>query len=294
MIDRRFRSAERRDECVAEGDSEAIGSFLSDVQHVVSEAVSRGAALPVVIEPSCDPTQENLADYEVWRREEGYWIGEYTFLGADGNPFVSSGWNYPYDQYKGFIHLEIDGPNLRQRNVFLYGPQDSEDCTGELDEDGNPTDVVGDGACGINGNEKIFSADQQTADCAGGLAGPYVQGPYTLHTETQILGDDAVVYQVRLFPGGPLLQNQLTSLPGDDTRVRTAQGFNPFLPEGLPTWSYASFYRERKVSREEFYATLDATRADYSIRAEDYCGFDSSGAPSGIDCEDHFGEDTTP
>ena len=25
----------------------------------------------------CDPSEENLADYEVWRREEGYWYGEY-------------------------------------------------------------------------------------------------------------------------------------------------------------------------------------------------------------------------
>ena len=25
----------------------------------------------------CDPLEENLADYEVWKREEGYWYGEY-------------------------------------------------------------------------------------------------------------------------------------------------------------------------------------------------------------------------
>jgi hypothetical protein len=294
MLNRRFRSAERRSECPIEGNVEEVGEFLSDAQSVVSDAVSEGTPLPVVIEPVCDPSQENLADYEIWGREEGYWIGEYTFLGADGNPFVSSGWTYPYDQYMGFIHLELDGPNLSQRNVFLYPPQVAENCTGAVDDNGDPTDVVGDGECGVNGNEKLFSADQQASNCEGGLAGPFVQGPYTLHTETQVLGDDAVVYQVRLFPGGPLLQNQLTSLPGDDTRVRTAQGFNPFLPEGLPTWSYASFYRERKVSRDEFYATLDATRDAYSIREEDHCGFDSSGAPSGVSCEEHFGESTAP
>ena len=64
----------------------------------------------------------DLMDFEAWKREEGYWIGEYTFLGADGDPYESSTWPYPYDHYMGFIHLAIDGPNLSQRNVFLYPP----------------------------------------------------------------------------------------------------------------------------------------------------------------------------
>ena len=29
----------------------------------------------------------DLMDFEAWKREEGYWIGEYTFLGADGDPY---------------------------------------------------------------------------------------------------------------------------------------------------------------------------------------------------------------
>jgi hypothetical protein len=64
----------------------------------------------------------DLMDFETWKREEGYWVGEYTFLGADGDPYESSTWPYPYDHYMGFIHLAIDGPNLSQRNVFLYPP----------------------------------------------------------------------------------------------------------------------------------------------------------------------------
>ena len=58
-----------------------------------------------------------------------------------------------------------------------------------------------------------------------------------LDTETRLLNDDTVLYQVY---HGALLQNQLTSLPGNDTRIRTAQG----LYAGNPT--YASFYQERK------------------------------------------------
>lgn len=57
----------------------------------------------------CDPADVNLADYAQWREEKGYWIGEYTFLGADGNTFISGSWNYPYDHYKGFITGNIKG-----------------------------------------------------------------------------------------------------------------------------------------------------------------------------------------
>ncbi len=69
-----------------------------------------------------------MADYEVWKREEGYWYGEYTFLGAEGDPYVSSSWNYPYDHYYGFIHIELNGNALKQRNVFIYPPQTAEKC----------------------------------------------------------------------------------------------------------------------------------------------------------------------
>jgi len=291
---RKFTAAERRDSCASDTDAADISSFLTDVQTVVSDSIRFGDPLPVVIEPECDPSQVDLADFEAWRREEGYWIGEYTFLGADGAPFVSGRWPYRYDDYRGFIHLEVDGPNIRQRNVFLYPAQQEEDCTGEVDEMGVPTDVVGDGECGVNGNEKIFSADQQAVDCDGNLAGPFTQGPFTLATETRLLGDDSVLYQVRLFDQGPLLQNQLTSLPGNGTRIRTAQGINPFAEEEDPSWTYASFYRERKVSRDEFYSALAATRADYSILEDDYCGYDNTNAPSGVTCDEHFGEDTQP
>ena len=106
----------------------------------------------------CDPSEENLADYEVWRREEGYWYGEYTFLGAEGDPYISSSWNYPYDHYYGFIHIELDGNALKQRNVFIYPPQTAEKC------DADDT-TEGEGICGVNGNEKVFGADQSASDC---------------------------------------------------------------------------------------------------------------------------------
>ncbi len=226
-------------------------------------------------EDVCRPEMVNLEDFEAWRREAGFWVGEYTLLGADGNPSASSSWPYRYDHYRGFIHLEVIGNAIKQRNVFVYPPQNPDLCTGEEGE------VVGDGACGVNGNEKVFSADQEAADCSGNLAGPYVAYGMEMNTATTILGDDTVLYQVRM-PDGSLMQNQLTSLPGNDTRVRTAQGFYM----GNPT--YASYYRERKVTRDEFFALLEETRTEYGILEEDYCGRDSSGAETNLSCMEHF------
>ncbi len=57
----------------------------------------------------CDPADVILADYSQWRNEVGYWIGEYSFFGADGDPFMSGTWNYPYDHYRGFITGNIKG-----------------------------------------------------------------------------------------------------------------------------------------------------------------------------------------
>lgn len=279
-LERAFARADKRDGCSVAGGSDEIAAFMDDVQAVYKETNLSGAPLPVVIEPVCDPSQTNLLDYEAWRREEGYWVGEYTLIGADGDPFVSSSWNYPYDHYKGFIHIDIAGADLDQRNVFLYPPQDASLCNGQADE------VKGNGTCGLNGNEKIFSAAQSASDCEGNLAGPFQYGPYTLDTTTTISGDDTVVYQVRLYPGGPLQQNQLTTLPVAGKRVRSAQGFNPFTGEP----SYVSFYRETRVTRDEFYLQLEAARTAYNILPEDECGWNQGNDPSGVTCDEHFME----
>ena len=44
-----------------------------------------------------------------WKSEVGYWIGEFALLGSDGNPYISSKWNYYYDHYKGFITGNVKG-----------------------------------------------------------------------------------------------------------------------------------------------------------------------------------------
>ncbi|MEZ9424283.1 hypothetical protein [Vibrio lentus] len=233
----------------------------------------------VISDSSCDLESVNLLDFEAWQREEGWWVGEYTFLGGDGNPNVSSSWPYRYDHYKGFIHLEVIGNSITQRNVFLYPPNEPQDCTGD-------GDIVGQGVCGKNGNEKIFSADQSASNCNGGLAGSYTAYGMTVDTATTLMGKNSVLYQVYL-PNGDIMQNQLTTLPPNNTRVRTAQGF--FMNQ--PT--YASFYRENKVTKEEFIKQLAGAREEYKILEEDFCGYDSSGQPSQVTCTDHFGVEVT-
>lgn len=243
---------------------------------LLGAGIALAALSTTAVAEDCDLANLDLRSFPAWEREHGYWVGEYTLMGADGNAFASQNWNYPYDHYAGFIALEVEGNAITQRNVFLYPPQSAEAC------EANPS-VLGAGACGINGNEKIFSAAQSAVDCSGGLSGPYMQFGMQLDTETRLLGDDTVLYQVRM--NGALMQNQLTSLPGNGTRIRTAQG----LYAGNP--SYASFYRERKVSREEFFELLDAKRADYNILEADHCGFDNGNQPSEISCEQHFSMD---
>ena len=55
---------------------------------------------------------------------------------------------------------------------------------------------------------------------------------------------------------------------------------------GSPT--YASYYRERRVTEEEFFELLAEARREYDILESDYCGFDSAGQPTAKTCAEHF------
>ena len=84
---------------------------------------------------------------------------------------------------------------------------------------------------------------------------------------------------------GQLNQNQLTSLPSNGVRVRTAQTFNfDNTPQA------ASYYRETRVADQAaFLSALAAIRAAYNILPSDYCGWDQLGNPSLTNCTAHFG-----
>lgn len=229
----------------------------------------------------CDASCLKLSTLEVWKREAGWWVGNYTFLGADGSPFTSTGWPYTYGQYRGFIHIELKGPCLQQRNVFVYPPLAKSECLG-------PENIVGEGICGVNGNEKVFEADQNAVDCDGNLAGPFGEPPNSFDTETTVtLGQsDTVLYQVRLpeAAGGGLFQNQLTTVGADGTRVRTAQGLIP----GTGRATSVSFFRERRVSKQEWMRQLADARVRFNVLENDYCGWDIANQRTSKTCAEHF------
>ncbi len=231
---------------------------------------------------NCNPANVTLADYPQWRAEEGYWIGECKLFDGEGDPYTSDGWPYRYSGSRSFITGNIVGNAYRQRNVFLYAP------VSESDENCNKQDnpeVDGEGKCerGKNGNSLVFFADQAATTCndnpalAGDINGPFPSQFGTLHTTTELIGqDNALLYQVFLPEHTNPMQSQLTTLtkgPGSDEfnyRTRTAQGFN--FATGLQ--AYLSFYRERKVSKEVFYAEMNKTIAEFKILDSDLCYLD--------------------
>ena len=81
-------------------------------------------------------------------------------------------------------------------------------------------------------------------------------------------------------------------------RTRTAQGFDAFGFSGKAGSSsyHASYYREKKVSKEDFYAQFESAKAAYNIRDEDMCKWDGNtvdvlgdGVAGSIKaCEDHL------
>lgn len=210
------------------------------------------------------PTQ--LQDLEAWKREEGYWYGQLTFLNEEGrynyiatdNPLSGQ---FDYRDYYGFINLQVEDGELKQRNIFVRPPltiepfdinSDNTISTDELDlfgftspfgydidtdtQTATPHDETISPYQYNEGTEQTFTADQSAADSSGTLNGSY----FGIPTLTQTLGDNTIVYTVGTETTG-LFQNQLTTLPDRDHRVRTAQGFGAGLP------SYASFYRETKI-----------------------------------------------
>ena len=81
---------------------------LEDRRHPLRNLKRSKSAKPST--RKCNPDEHVvLADFEQWKDETGYWIGEYSFYGPDGKPNVSTSWPYPYQSYKGFITGNVEG-----------------------------------------------------------------------------------------------------------------------------------------------------------------------------------------
>ncbi len=172
-----------------------------------------------------------------------------------------------------FIFKTTTRNAYRQRNVFLYPPQTAEKC--EVDDT-----TTGDGVCGVNGNTKMFMADQSATTCSDDPdKGGIIEGPYmgVFNTKTELVGkDNALLYQVFFnkdvfqLDDDSINQSQLTTIntnaANETIRVRTAQGYGL---DGNP--QYASFYRETRVTKEAFYTMFNETLANYAIQSSDTC-----------------------
>ena len=193
---------------------------------------------------SCNPTaEENALDKnKQWEDERGYWIGEYSFYGADGQPrFDQEYWNYPYDSYTGFIVGGVKGNRYAQRNVFLYPPQTAANCAV------NNATQESTGECGVNGNHKEFFADQ-TANQCNYLNPGAIEGPFggVFYSWTQLFGrkDDTVFYEVYRNPdgSGSVSQKQMTTIrevvkPDGTVELRRTRSAQGFLEDGSGTVS---------------------------------------------------------
>ena len=77
-------------------------AILSDVDGQQQQHHASLRGLGARNEAKCNQSRP-LKKFPQWRQERGYWIGDLTLLGPDGAPVERGSWNYPYDDYKGFI-----------------------------------------------------------------------------------------------------------------------------------------------------------------------------------------------
>ena len=68
-----------------------------------------------------------LQNLEAWKREEGYWFGELSFLNKQGRyDYIATesptGGQFDYRTYYGFINLQVEKGELKQRNIFVRPP----------------------------------------------------------------------------------------------------------------------------------------------------------------------------
>lgn len=226
----------------------------------------------------CDPSCLKLSSIKVLRKEEGWYVGNYTLLGADGNFFTSTTFPYSYAQYRGFEHIQLKGSCRLSRAVLVYPPLAKQDCVA-------PDFVAGDGKCGVNGNEKVFNLDQQAADCDGNLMSA-TDLAFEGMTTVTIGQDDTILQQSRFKDSGDLFQNTLITIGPDGTRLSTTQAFNPGVGPARPR--LLSYFREQRVSEAEWRKQLAETRAKFNVLESDYCGWNAFNVRSNTTCEKHF------
>ena len=284
-LTKKFRKAERKNECPVEGDAETVEVFLGEVQVVLDDAIATGAELPDVIEPECNPDEVNLLDFEFFQNDAGYWCGDATLLNANGTPLESEIFPYPYANYKLFWVNDIQGNDLQTRTLAMYPPLSPERCAA-LAAAGIPN-ALGSGVCGENGAGKIYIGDQTASDCSGTLQGVFPIGSTPLFSESTLLTQQIQTYRQEFVEGGVLLLDGITTLQ-DRALVTNGQIWDPRQPPGLPQLYGSYFDRMRQCSAAEFFAEIVFWSKRYHIPAGETCGLDSANQPSGTTCAEFF------
>lgn len=75
-----------------------------------------------------------------------------------------------------------------------------------------------------------------------------------------------------------LFRTTISSDSSNTYRTRTAQGFDAFNPVDFGKSNYASYYRERRVTEDEFMQSLSDAISEYNILDGDLCKWDGFGS----------------
>jgi len=292
-LDRKFRRAERHHVCPVEGDAETIAEFLAKVQFAVDDTIITGDALPPIEDPhGCDPATQDLLDFEYYANQDGYWCGDATTLGSDGNPFQINAFPHPYANYKIFIQVKVEGPELKTKTLVIYPRESFERCL-EIEEAGFPTSLVPGGRCGVNGAGKVYVGNEVASDCKGGLVGVFPLGQLQFFAESKLLSERIQVYRQETEEGGALILDDVSTLQ-DDAWVLTGQLWNPRQAPGLPQLEGNFFDRMHKCSKREFFGQIAHWGHQFKVPRGRICGLDSGNQLTNESCFEFFRDDTAP
>lgn len=109
-----------------------------------------------------ESASNNLADQaEVWKKIEGYWIGEALSYNPDGTPYEAGFLNvnipffanaqWPIESFpaKAFRNFTLNGSRMIHANINIFPPPSSEFC--ELDVPDGFSNAFQGSVCGVNG-----------------------------------------------------------------------------------------------------------------------------------------------
>ena len=288
-LDRKFARAERRGQCAAEADADSIGTFLEQIQVAVDDAITTGAELPDVTPSGCDPQEVDLKAFPYYANQDGYWCGDATTLNRFGEPLELNVFPYPYDNYKIFIQVRVDGADLKTKTLVIYPPESPERCE-EIEEAGYANSLLPEGVCGRNGAGKVYIGNEIASDCKGGLSGVFPLGEIQFIAESKLLSDRIQAYRQET-QGGALVLDDISTIQ-DDTWVLSGQLWNPLQPPGLTQLEGNFFDRMGKCSAVEFAAEIRRWGHKFKVPRGRLCGLDSGNNLTDESCVEFFTEDS--